>query len=78
MSDPLIALVAEVLRIDAAGLGDESSPDNTENWDSLAAMDLVTALEDDFGIELTTPEIMRMRTVGQMRAVLKEKGVEGL
>jgi len=38
-------------------------------------MNLVAALEDTFGVELTTTDIMRMRSVGIVRDVLRAKGV---
>ena len=40
-----------------------------------SAMRLVAAIEADFNVRLTTKEIMKMRTIGIARAVLKEKGV---
>ena len=77
-TDPLIDVFAEVLNIDASRLTDDSSPDDTPEWDSLAAMNLVSSIEEEFDIELSTTEIMKMRTVGIVRSVLKEKGVAGL
>ena len=75
MSDKLIALFSEELGVPQASLSDVSSPDSIEQWDSLAAMRLVAAIEADFNVRLTTKEIMKMRTIGIARAVLKEKGV---
>ena len=74
--DPLIALFAEVLEVEPDVLNDESSPENIESWDSLAAMTLVAAIETEFDVELTTSEIMGMNTIGIVRRVLAEKGVQ--
>lgn len=73
--DSLILLFAECLNVPAAKLSDESSPDSIEEWDSLAAMGLVSAIEERFDIALSTREIMSMRTIGLAREVLKRKGV---
>ncbi|HIG25043.1 MAG TPA: acyl carrier protein [Acidimicrobiia bacterium] len=78
MSDRLIEVFAQVLNVESSALSDDTSPDNTELWDSLAAMDLVTSIEDTFDIPLTTREIMRMRSIGAAREVLLAKGVEGI
>jgi acyl carrier protein len=78
MSDKLIEVFAEGLEVEATQLSDDTSPDNTEQWDSLAAMTLVTLLEDSFAIKLSTREIMKMRTIGVAREVLRAKGVEGI
>jgi len=76
MSDPLIALFADVLEVDASSLNDDSSPDSVEQWDSLAAMHLVAAIEETFETQLSTKEIMKMSSIGLARAALKDKGID--
>jgi acyl carrier protein len=78
MSDPLIDLFAEGLHLDPAELSDETAPGNTTQWDSLAAMELVTLIEDSFSVRLSTREIMKMNSIGAARTVLVSKGVTGL
>lgn len=75
MSDRLLALFAEELDVPSASLDDESSPDTVESWDSLAAMRLVAAIEGAFDIRLSTKEIMKMRSIGIARAVLRDKNI---
>jgi acyl carrier protein len=75
VSDKLIELFSEELDVSAAELGEESSPDNVDGWDSLAAMRLVAAIESEFNVRLSTAEIMKMRTIGLVRKVLHEKNV---
>ena len=75
MNDVLTELFAEVLEIDAAELNDESSPENVTEWDSLAAMKLVSAIEEKFKIQLSTREIMKMSTIGLARKTLRSKNV---
>jgi len=76
MSDKLISLFAEELGVDPDSLNEESSPENTPEWDSLAAMNLVAAVEDTFDTTLSTKEIMIMRSIGIVRQVLTDKGVD--
>ncbi len=75
MSDPLIALFAEVLEVEATTLNDQSAPDNVEQWDSLAAMHLVATIEDKFDVQLSTKEMMKMHSIGLAREVLKSKDI---
>jgi acyl carrier protein len=75
MTDRVHQVFAETLRIPAERITDDTAPDNTPEWDSLKAMDLVAAIEEAFSVELTTAEIMAMRSVGRARVVLKKKGV---
>ena len=75
MSDALIQLFAEVLQVDPTDLNEDSSPDNVKQWDSLAAMELVAAIEEKFKVKLSTKEIMKMSTIGRARKVLQGKSV---
>ena len=75
MSDTLIHLFAEVLNVKPEELDEESSPDNLKQWDSLAAMDLVSAIEEKFNVQLSTKEIMRMSSIGRARKTLQGKSV---
>jgi acyl carrier protein len=76
MSDELIQLFSEVLQVDASKLNDNSSPDNVKQWDSLAAMHLVAAIEEKYKVMLSTKEIMKMSTIGLARKTLQGKNVK--
>ena len=78
MPDKLIEVFAQGLEVDPASLSDDTSPENTEQWDSLAAMSLVMLLEDSFSVKLSTREIMKMRSIRIAREVLRAKGVGGI
>ncbi len=67
---------SEVLGIPAESITDETSPENTPQWDSLQAMNLVVALEGAFNVRLSSKEIVSMRTVGLARKVIKAKGIQ--
>jgi acyl carrier protein len=78
VSDALITLFADGLGVAADQLDDATSPINTPAWDSLASMTLVAMVEEQFGVTLTTREIMKMQTIGMSRRVLRDKGVPGI
>jgi acyl carrier protein len=75
MSDRIERVFSEVLETPVEKINDSTSPDNTPEWDSLQAMNLVVALEEAFEIKLSTREIISMRTVGMVRKVLRSKGI---
>jgi acyl carrier protein len=77
-NDPLLAIFADGLGVDPATLSDDTSPENTSEWDSLAAMTLVALIEGQFDVRLSTRDIMKMQTIGLARSVLRDKGVAGL
>jgi acyl carrier protein len=76
MTDALIALFAEELDVEPSRLSDQSSPETVDTWDSLAAVRLVAAVESEFSVSLTARDIMRMRTIGIVREVLREKKID--
>lgn len=78
VSDPLISIFAEGLGVDPSTLSDDTSPDNTTEWDSLAAITLVSLIEEEFDVRLSAREIMKMQTIGLARSVLQGKGVVGI
>jgi len=75
MTARVAKVFSEVLGVAADTITDDTSPDNTPQWDSMAAMNLVVALEDEFDVRLSTAEIVSMRTVAIVKKVLASKGV---
>jgi acyl carrier protein len=75
-ADQLVHLFSEVLGVPTDQLNDDTSPDNTAQWDSMRSMELIAVLEDTFNIRLSTKEIMRTRSIKIVREVLHEKNVE--
>jgi acyl carrier protein len=75
MTARVAKVFSEVLGISSDQVCDETSPDNTPQWDSMAAMTLVVAIEDEFDVRLSTAEIVSMRNVAIVKKVLRGKGV---
>jgi acyl carrier protein len=75
MAEKLRLLLAEVLRLEPGEIRDKTAMRETPAWDSLRHMQLVAALEDAFGLELTVEEIVAMQDVGAIRRVLRARGV---
>ncbi len=68
-------LVAEILRIPKAEVVDSLDMEGTSTWDSLSHMQLIAALEEEYQFELTADEIITMRTVGQIKEILRSHAV---
>jgi acyl carrier protein len=69
-------VVARILRVPAASISDETSPETLPRWDSLKHLDLMTGIEDAYGIQFSTADIMRAKSVGEVRLLLREKGLD--
>lgn len=72
---PLEELVAAILDVDVSLLSDESSPASVDGWDSLVQVSLVSAVEETYGVTLTTADMRSAYTLGDFRSILSAKGV---
>lgn len=75
MTDRVTAIFAEVLQLPVEQFTDAASPETIPQWDSLAALNLVLALEEEFGVKLSAREIVSMRSLAAAKSVLRGKGL---
>jgi acyl carrier protein len=75
MQPSLNELVAGVLNIPAEELTEESGPNVVAQWDSLAHVTIAAAVEDTYGVELAMSEILGITSLGDLRRVLRARGV---
>ncbi len=75
-TDRLHDTIAGVLGISADTVDDGVSPESVASWDSLNHLNLVMALEQEFGVALSVDEALEMRSVGRIRTVLAKHGVD--
>jgi acyl carrier protein len=67
-------VLAEVLQVSPAIITDDLAMQDVDAWDSLKHMELIVALEDAFGLQLSFEEIVTMQSVGKIKLVLEERG----
>ena len=70
MSDSLLNLVAGVINVPAQNLTLESGPENVPEWDSLAQISIVSAIEQIHKIRFTMPEILAIRTILDLQKIV--------
>jgi len=71
MSDPTLrdrvrALLSYYSGAPESALDDKSSPLSTPGWDSVANLGLMSALEEEFGVTVSSEDVMRLRTLGDI------------
>jgi acyl carrier protein len=66
--------MAAVFGIDASAIDEQASPGSIEQWDSLRHMNLVLALEEEFGVRFSEEQIEQMLGFQLVRATLRELG----
>ena len=70
--DEIFRVVAVVLRVPVGDVNLESNMDNLANWDSLAHMNLILALEEEFGVRIPDEDAANMTSVRLIKVVLDE------
>jgi acyl carrier protein len=63
-------IVAEVTEVEVERITLQSSPDKLEEWDSLAQVNIVLSLEQEFGRQFSPDQIERMVSVEKIVEVL--------
>jgi acyl carrier protein len=79
MEDRLKNVIASVLGIGLNTIDENLLFKNLWDWDSLKHINLVTALEEEFGVEFSDEEISEMVTYKFVRDVCRKKvdGIQG-
>ncbi|HEX3250563.1 MAG TPA: acyl carrier protein [Pyrinomonadaceae bacterium] len=74
MGKKLEQLLAELLQIPVTQITGELAMKDLDVWDSLKHMELIAALEQQFDLQLSFDEIVAMRSVGDIKRVLSNRG----
>lgn len=69
----VIEIAADVLGEAPGSIGNDTSPEDIEAWDSLAQLNLVVALEDEFAIQLAPEDMDLMVSVGAIAALVSSR-----
>ena len=75
--DRLTPIFRSILRRDDLILTPQLAASDVDTWDSLAQINLIVSLEDEFGIEFTTQEHMAMKSVGDLVDILRGRTAQG-
>lgn len=66
-------VMGSVLGIDAAQIDESTSSDSVDGWGSLAQLNLVLALEEEFGVTIPDEEVGDLTSYPLIRLVLGEQ-----
>ena len=73
IEEKIRVLMAVVFEVPGEEIHAESSSETIESWDSLKHMNLVVALEEEFGIIFDDDEIIQMLNFALIALIVKEK-----
>ena len=67
--------VAAILGLRPDEITDGLKPEAVDTWDSLNHINLMAALEQEFGIVFNAAKLGEVHSIGELRAALIEQGV---
>lgn len=72
--DAVKSIFSTVFKVPLEKIIPETSMDNLREWNSLNHLELMMALESEFGVKFTMHELRSLRTVADIARILEERG----
>ena len=64
----------DVFDDDSLSVSENTTSADIEDWDSIEHINLISAVEDEFSMQFRMREVSGMKNVGEMIAIIKERG----
>lgn len=65
-------VMCAVFEIPVESISDDASSDNIDNWDSLRHLNLILALEEEFGVSIPDEEVGNLVNFKLIKLVINE------
>jgi acyl carrier protein len=72
LTKSLNQIVSKILLLDEAEINDHTSRKDVKTWDSMTHLLLITELETAFGVMMSDDDIKGIRTVGDIKTILRK------
>jgi acyl carrier protein len=67
------ALVMDILELEGLSLERDMTAREVEGWDSLAHINIIVAMENEFGVKLKLAEVKTLKNIGDFIDLVKAK-----
>lgn len=74
-SEKFRSIVAAILGVSDEQVTDDLSAEAVDTWDSLNHINLIGALEQEFGLVLATENLADSQSIPKLKALLAEHGI---
>lgn len=65
-------VMSVVFEIDSESINEDSSQDNIVGWESIKTLDLIVALEEEFGVTIPLEEVGNMTNFKYIKLMIEE------
>tara|TARA_B100000315_G_scaffold74764_1_gene68444 strand:- start:154 stop:399 length:246 start_codon:yes stop_codon:yes gene_type:complete len=73
VQEKVIQVLINIFQVSLDKISAETTSDNVENWDSMNHINMILALEQEFGISYDEEQAVSMLSVGEIIEVTKGK-----
>ncbi len=73
VQEKVIQVLVNIFQVSPDKISTETTSDNVENWDSMNHINMILALEQEFGISYDEEQAVSMLSVGEIIEVTKGK-----
>jgi acyl carrier protein len=74
ISEKLRSVILGALGLDEYPMEEQTLASEVPGWDSLSHIRVLTAVEDAFGVRFERREVMRLKNIGELDALVRSKG----
>lgn len=72
MKDRVKRVMSEIFGVPPAEIADDATPDSVQGWDSVTQINLVMALEEEFGVAFSEEQLVELVSVELIVATVAE------
>lgn len=76
--EKLKQILIKIFKVDRGDIQDSMSPETIPGWDSLNYLMFISEVEKEFNITFTMDEVLNSRSLGDIKAAMRSKGVQDL
>ena len=76
ITERLSEVFRDVFGDDSITVNDAITSDDIDDWDSIEHINLIGAVEDEFGLRFKMREVSGMKNVGEMIDIISERGTK--
>jgi len=73
ISDRLKSVILKELKLDEFTIEDETRADQVPGWDSLNHINVILAIEKEYGLRFKGVEVLRCKNIGDLQKLIDSK-----
>lgn len=73
ISERLKNTILKELKLDEFGFNENTTADQVPGWDSLSHLNIILAIEKEFGIRFNPYELLKLKNIGELQKLIDLK-----